>query len=575
MKQKSKIFLLLLSLSYLTLLGQQQPNTTRPWSSVTITASDFSSFKTTIYGNPFSGSYRSILDIAPELTERDGIRLPVDKDGNMKAITIKFTLDKKAKILLGVTPIKGAEATSISQLEQINFNKGVASNKPIIENGVSITELPALDVYTVSYTQGEHEITIPSGLNYQVIILGTVSSSQKLSFRDVKLANASDYPAFYIDGFAEHKPLFTIVGGSDKPIVDSNTIGTENIRGGFEAGSAVKVNGTYHMFPTERTGEPNMPAYHDRVKTRIGHWTSRDAINWTRQTPILESSGVYAIVPEDNPMNDRRSAIWSFNVVFNEENDRWYGYYLAYTTDKEVEPNHSFGRIWRCESVVKGIEGIGGPYRDMGIIMEPGLDTQLWEGRQGVASFYPFKIDNEWHAFISGAYPFDTRADYPLYGGSKNKAWHVGLAKSKTMEGPWTRMGEDINPLVSIHPTFVENPIVSKLPNGVYIAMFDGGPDYLKLPNKIAYTLSKDGINWSSARYLAIDSYINKWWMVMRTPLCLIPEGDDVYTIIYTAWVKDEGNENPHAKTRFNPIGMVKVKLDRDVLDKTCNELFH
>ena len=37
----------------------------------------------------------------------------------------------------------------------------------------------------------------------------------------------------------------------------------------------------------------------------------------------------------------------------------------------------------------------------------------------------------------------------------------------------------------------------------------------------------------------------------MRTPLCLIPEGDNVYTIVYTAW--DD--------TRFHPIGMVKVKL--------------
>ena len=202
------------------------------------------------------------------------------------------------------------------------------------------------------------------------------------------------------------------------------------------------------------------------------------------------------------------------------------------------------------------------------------MDSQLWEGRQGVASFYPFKVENGWNAFISGAYPFDTKADYPMFGGAKKKAWYVGLAKSETMEGPWTRMGEDVNPLVSIHPMFVENPIVSRLPNGLYIAMFDGGPEYLNLPNHIAYTLSKDGLHWSRARYIAIDSKVKRWWMTMRTPLCLIPEGDNIYTVIYTAWVNDPAGSSPTAKTRFNPIGMVKLKLELDALEEITEELF-
>ena len=66
--------------------------------------------------------------------------------------------------------------------------------------------------------------------------------------------------------------------------------------------------------------------------------------------------------------------------------------------------------------------------------------------------------------------------------------------------------------------------------------MFDGGPNYLNLPNRMGYTLSIDGKNWSKARYIAIDTKVKKWWTVMRTPLCLIPEGDNVYTIVYTAW---------------------------------------
>ena len=79
----------------------------------------------------------------------------------------------------------------------------------------------------------------------------------------------------------------------------------------------------------------------------------------------------------------------------------------------------------------------------------------------------------------------------------------------------------------------------------------------------MGYTLSIDGKNWSKARYIAIDTKVKKWWTVMRTPLCLIPEGNNVYTIVYTAW--DD--------TRFHPIGMVKVKLNPEVLDKLTAEL--
>ena len=401
------------------------------------------------------------------------------------------------------------------------------------------------------------------GLCIGLCLTGTQAIAQKMESKSIKTTDKTDSISFHIDGITEGETLFTVIGGPEAPVINAGMPGTEGIQGGFEGGSIVKINGVYHMFPTERAGVKGMPAYHDRVKTRIGHWTSTDAVHWTRQSTILESSGVYALVHEDNPMNDRRSAIWSYMPVFSEENNRWYGFYLAYTTDKEIAPNHSFGRIWRCESEKEGLEGIGGPYRDMGIMIEPGLDSQLWEGRQGVASFFPYKVDKGWNAFISGAYPYETRADYPLKGGEKRKVWAVGLAESENLEGPWKRMGEEINPITSIHPQFVENPIVSRLPNGTYIAMFDGGPDYLNLPNRMGYTLSIDGKNWSKARYIAIDTKVKKWWTVMRTPLCLIPEGNNVYTIVYTVW--DD--------TRFHPIGMVKVKLNPEVLDKLTAEL--
>ena len=514
----------------------------------------FQHFETIRYGNPYSGNYRSILQIAPEIDGLQGIRLPVDAQGKMKATTLQLKFNRSVKVLIGIAG-KSGEATTAAMLEKINFHQGALTAQPVLLNGLSVTELPAMDVYEVRYRAGEQQITIPANPGFHVAILGVVSSGHRIAHRDAGIEDQEDYEAFYLEGFAEGPQLFTVIGGKDEPVVEEGMPGTEGIQGGFEGGAIVEVNGVYHMFPTERAGEIGEPAKYDRVKTKIGHWTSTDMITWTRQSTILQATGVYAVSHYDNPMNNRRSAIWSYMPVFSEENNRWYGHYLAYTTDEEIAPNHSFGRIWRCESTVEGIEGIGGPYTDIGIVIEPGLDSQWWEGRQGVASFFPYKVGDRWLSFISGAYPF-VEGGYPF---KSSRGWFVGLAESDKLEGPWERLGTDVNPTVSIHPWFVENPIVSRLPNGLYIAVFDGGPEWLKLPNQLAYTLSKDGLNWTRARYIPIDVKVKKWWDTMRTPLCLMPVGDGVYNIVYAAIDNDR---------RYHPMGFVQVKMDMEVLNQ-------
>ena len=72
----------------------------------------------------------------------------------------------------------------------------------------------------------------------------------------------------------------------------------------------------------------------------------------------------------------------------------------------------------------------------MGIIIEPRLDHNFGKDGKGVASFFPYKVDKGWNAFISGAYPYETRADYPLKGG---KAQGMGWdwPNQKRFEGPW------------------------------------------------------------------------------------------------------------------------------------------
>lgn len=528
-------------------------NTAWKPASFEIVKSNYKTFKTTQYAHVFSGSKHNIVRLAPELQGLTGVELPLDKYKNGTNSPLQLKFKEPVTVLVGVFQDKNAEYLQVNQ---------IGNNNEILSNGVTITGLPPVDVYAIPYGKGTH--TILPNQKGLFAVLGVLKIDQQLNARDAKLPDGKLWnPTFIVEGFSDEKPLFEIIGGENKPVIDEGMSGTDGIQGGFEGGRVVKVGDTYHMFPTERAGEKGVDYYYDRVKTRIGHWTSKDAITWKRESTIYQASGTYAVTEDDNPMNDRRAAIWSYMPVFNEKANKWYGYYLAYTVSKEIEPNHSFGRIWRCESTVEGINGIGGPYKDMGIIMEPGLDSQPWEGRQGVASFFPYQVGDKYFGFYSGAYPFNSWADYPKKSG---KGWFVALAESKSLEGPWTRMNKGLEPIKTMHPQFVENPIVSQLPNGLYIAIFDGGPDGWghHLPNMIAYSLSADGINWAEAHYLPIETKVDKWWDIMRTPLCLIPEGNDVYTIVYNAI---------DLKRRFHPTGMVKVKLNKDVMESRLKEL--
>jgi hypothetical protein len=354
--------------------------------------------------------------------------------------------------------------------------------------------------------------------------------------------------------------IFEILGGPDNPVVDEGHPDTEEIVGGFEGGRALKLGDTYHMFPTERAGRRDRERSLDRVKTRIGHWISKDAINWKRVATLYQASGKYTYIKQDHPASDRRASLWAFMPVFNEQENRWNGFYVAYTCNPDIPPVHSFGRIWRAVSTVPGIEGVGGPYQDVGIIIEPGLESQAWEGRQGVDSFFPYKVRDKWYGFYGGAFGFEGKQR--VYG--KQGKWHVGLAEANDLSGPWFRLSEEVNPVTSIHPTFLENPIVAQFPDRTCIAVFDGGPVSLGLPNMFGYSLSRDGIHWSKATYFPIRTKVKRWWKTMRTPLGLIPEGANVYTIMFTAW-KPGG--------RFHPIGMVRVKLKPSVLAKQARML--
>jgi hypothetical protein len=340
------------------------------------------------------------------------------------------------------------------------------------------------------------------------------------------------------------EPLFPATGlelvdWHDGPVLTEGDPGTEDIRHGIEGGTVIKQEGIYHLFTSEQTADPKW------VKMRLGHWKSEDGIHWERVSTLYESSGDYT-------GTDPRAALWSPMPTFNEADNRWYFTYVAYKCKpdtKEQFLNNYEGRIWMAKSEVPGKRGIGGPYKDVGIIMEPGPGSDEWEGLQGTDSFYAFRAGGSWLAF---------------YGSAKTERlpmsfWGVGLARSDDLQGPWTRLSER-NP-TDFRENFSENPIVTLVGDSVFIAVMDAHGD------GFGYSLSYDGLNWSQMYHVPFSGKMESWWSEVRTPLCLIGEKDGTFTVFFTATKEDTeywnhiGEEGWVLDTGFDSMGKISVRI--------------
>ncbi len=324
----------------------------------------------------------------------------------------------------------------------------------------------------------------------------------------------------------------------ERPILTVRSKGAEGNKYGFEGGRVLKVKDTYHLFTSEMVADPHW------VKMRLGHWISSDRINWERVATIMESSG-------DFTGKDQRAALWSPLPVFDPQQDRWNLFYVAYQaapdTAKQWMTNHE-GRIWRAVSETAGEEGVGGPYKDIGVILQRGKDSDPWEGLQGTDSFFPYHVGDRWYSFYGSAHT----ERLPL------SLWQIGLATAARLAGPWTRCTE-ANPL-KIESRFIENPIVTKLNDGTYIAVYD-----TDAPDAIGYTFSRDGVHWSAGQHLVVQQGSGVWSSEIRTPLGLIPEAGDSFTLFYTANEKASGT-SPDAygiNTTAGSMGLVVVRLNR------------
>lgn len=310
--------------------------------------------------------------------------------------------------------------------------------------------------------------------------------------------------------------VLKLISAHNGPVIGAGhpDVAASGNRSGFETGQVVKLDHVYHLFVNEMFDRPHRDL-------RIAYWTSTDALNWKRQSTLVNS------IPGrtcDNP----RSEVWVTAVLFNEDEQAWNIFYVAYragdSTRGEIQGSDYEGRIWRAKSVVKGSSGIAGPYADMGILLQPDSTSQSWEGQQAVASFSPYQVSNGWLAIYDGHFH------------TPRGPWPDGMAFAQKLSGPWTRMPEGFNPL-TIVDTFAENHIVSRLKDGRYLMVFDSFGD-----QEIGYSTSADGVHWAHETRVKIQFPDQLWALpgdhYTRTPLCAIEEEDGSFTVIYTATMK-------------------------------------
>lgn len=334
----------------------------------------------------------------------------------------------------------------------------------------------------------------------------------------------------------DNSGIFEITYLHPDPVLGRESPEVKDNKYGFEGGKVFKSDGKYILFITELHDDPFWAA------TRLAAWISSDGLNWTRVGTISSSGG--QLTPDDP-----KASIWSPVPVYDKKNGRWSLTYISFYSDVSIQGQWKRkydGRVYRMTAMVPGQGGLFGPYGYEEVLMEYGQQPASWETWMGVTSFCPYPVDGKWLA---------------LYGSS----WEVaGLATATAISDLWVRVP-------SAEPLFenMENPVITRLKNGLYVAVFDGASKY----QKMGYMFSEDGVQWSRKYFFGLEANENKWWELSRTPLGLIDEGDRGFTLYFTAYNKNfyEFDENvwieeapDSLKGMFGSVGMMKLKLKED-----------
>ncbi|MBC8080993.1 MAG: hypothetical protein H7X86_11650 [Gorillibacterium sp.] len=328
------------------------------------------------------------------------------------------------------------------------------------------------------------------------------------------------------------RPIFEVTYVHPEPVITQGTPGTEDNIYGFEGGLSFMHNEEFHIFTTEMSGVPVWG------KTRLAHWKSLDGLHWDRISTVFESSGNF-------DGTDTHACLWSPMPIYDHGKEQWLITYVCYRSKPntpEAWYRNYDGRIAMAVSQVKGPDGLAGPYEEVAILMEPGVEAAPWEGLMGVDSFYPYLTDQGWLAWYGSSIEIN------------------GLASAPDISGPWSRLSMEAS--VSSH---TENPIVTRLEDGTYVAFFDG----CGALQMIGYMISINGVDWSEPIVLDLNNHPIKWWNLTRTPLGLIPKGNGTYRLYFSAynynfyltpdvWSAASDNVFDHY---FASIGFLELKL--------------
>lgn len=326
--------------------------------------------------------------------------------------------------------------------------------------------------------------------------------------------------------------LWISVRKVDPFIVGEKHRDMKTIKYGAEGGEIIRdQKGLFHWFTAEQFDEPYWLA------NRIAHWTSKDGLAWQRDNRWSKDSN------QDTKGADR-AAYFDPTVVFDEQTNYWYMFYVGYRYHAAGGVGWYMGKVYRARAVNAGLEGLGGPYHDQDdsdvVVMEPIANPspyeKRWVGRTGdyvcgACSVTVFPANGQWQMI----YAENLRATASSPSGTFTRV-PEGPGNPISYGRPPMDWGESYAKATVYNNFYLENPIVTRIPKGrpgagTYVMAVGFYTDKYTGVTKqtCGYATSSNGIEWSEVR--PIGTFTGD----CITALSLIPAEDGSLIFYFTS----------------------------------------
>jgi len=135
----------------------------------------------------FKDSEYIIQDFANELNGLTGIRFNME-DAIRKGISVDIELFENSRILIGYFNGKYPVWLQVPQLETNTHADDRGGLTPVLKNAVKITSCPQVNIHSLYYEKGRHEIYLGTGA---YMIAGVVPEDEKINFRNAEMDKES------------------------------------------------------------------------------------------------------------------------------------------------------------------------------------------------------------------------------------------------------------------------------------------------------------------------------------------------------------------------------------------------